>query len=116
LNAHEWSDWGELSDNTLQRILDYYPHTKSVLEALAPASNNDRTLATLDGFFAEWSDNGLSSEFASEAMQVYEKISNGDCAELIEMMRFVKTLREGTRRFYIFYQGPFKPESRARRW
>ncbi|KAF1924975.1 uncharacterized protein M421DRAFT_400754 [Didymella exigua CBS 183.55] len=86
LNALEWGSWGTLSDATILRIMDYYPHTKSVLIALSDTQNDDRTLATLHDFFAEWGTDGLvSGTFTEEATGVYQTIVRGDYGSLVEM-------------------------------
>jgi ankyrin repeat protein len=113
LNSNDWAS-RQLSDYTIRRSLEYYPHTKSVLAALSTVENEDLTRSTINGFFEEWGTEGLASEsFAKKANEVYQEVIRGDYRSLTDMIRFVRALSGGSMRYFVkLYRGPYESTDR----
>ena len=109
LNSNDWAS-EKLSDYTIRRSLEYYPHTKSVLAALSTVQDEDLTRSTITGFMDEWGTGGLASErFVKKANEVYQEVITGDYQSLTDMIRLVRALSGGSMRYFVkLYRGPYE--------
>lgn len=109
LNSNDWAS-EKLSDYTIRRSLEYYPHTKSVLAALSTVQDEDITRSTINGFLDEWGTEGLASErFVKKANEVYQEVITGDYQSLTDMIRLVRALSGGSVRYFVkLYRGPYE--------